>query len=205
MIIMDLYPRNLSIFLASPIDLEIKKNLSLDVMSGLMYLHSETIIHRDLKTSNILITDTSRACIADFGLSKSINSLTNIPTYNAVGTPTYMAPEICMTAINNRTYTKQSDYYALGIILWEIFENNPRPYINEYPQFYDIKNFSIFEIAPYIHNNNLRPILLELTKQNLSEVKDIIEKLWQTDPTKRPENLTSALETIGKLSTTKKY
>jgi len=195
MIVMDLYPCNLNTLLTtSTIELPTQKILALDVISGISYLHSNSIIHRDLKTSNILITENIRACIADFGLSKSISSLSNV-TFNTVGTPTYIAPEICTST--SITYTAQSDYYSLGIILWEIFENNAKPFESEYPQIYDSMQFSVFQIAPFIHQNKIRPGFIELNK--LKDVKQIITQLWHELPQKRPTNLTVVMDIIEKI------
>jgi len=105
------------------ITLDVKKKITKDIISGLKYLHSLPMIHRDMKPANILlakINDEFLAKISDFGTAKVISyslpqaSLTNM----LVGTPYYMAPEI----INHYEYSPESDLYALGVIIYEIFE-----------------------------------------------------------------------------------
>jgi len=199
MIVMELYPTNLHKLLnENTIELKLKKSLSLDVISGLVYLHFSSIIHRDLKTQNILITKDYTACITDFGVSKSINTVSN-NSLRVVGTPTYMAPEICSLLLSDITYTIKSDYYSLGIILWEIFENNPLPYFKEYPQIYSA--FSSLAIAPFIHQNKIRPVFEELNNNQLlfKDLKEQISQLWSEEPNQRPNELTTITQIIERL------
>lgn len=94
-------------------DNEIKK-IILSISNGINHLHLNNIIHRDLKPANILISKTNEYKIADFGISRLVNKdewvMTNI------GTPYYMAPEI----FNFSGYTNSVDYWALGVILFEL-------------------------------------------------------------------------------------
>jgi len=171
-----------------------KKSLALDVISGLSYLHFSNIIHRDLKTSNILITPDNKACITDFGVSKSINTFSNNYSLSIVGTPTYLAPEICGLLRTDITYTFKSDYYSLGIIIWEIFENNALPYFKEYPQIY--KEMSQLTIASFIHHHKLRPVFEELNTPAFCELTQQILQLWAEDPDQRPNDLRTVAQII---------
>lgn len=85
-------------------------NIKLDVASAMEYLHSlvPAIIHRDLKTLNVLIAPNGAAKICDFGLVKNPNI--------AAGTPAYMAPEL----FQNKSYNKSVDVYSFGIMFWEM-------------------------------------------------------------------------------------
>jgi len=110
-----------------------------------------------------------------------------------------MAPEICSLLLSNITYTIKSDYYSLGIILWEIFENNPLPYFKEYPQMYT--EFSSFAIAPFIHQNKIRPVFEELNKNQIlfKDLKEQISQLWSEEPNQRPNELTTITQIIERL------
>jgi serine/threonine protein kinase len=84
------------------------------VASALQYAHDHGILHRDIKTSNILLRDDFYAYLADFGIAKSLereSGLTQTGTF--IGTPEYMAPEL----FENQG-GKASDIYALGIVLY---------------------------------------------------------------------------------------
>ncbi|XP_071739350.1 probable serine/threonine-protein kinase PBL28 [Rutidosis leptorrhynchoides] len=98
--------------------------ICLDIAKGLKYLHTNMegkprIIHRDIKSANILLDQNWNAKIADFGLSKfhPANQLAStILTKHAVGTEVYLDPEYETTG----RYKKESDVYSFGVVLFEI-------------------------------------------------------------------------------------
>jgi serine/threonine protein kinase len=96
---------------------------ALEIAKGLSYLHNRkpTILHRDLKSLNILIDKHLNAKIADFGLSKVKISSSAASTLKGkmIGTIRWMAPEI-MEAETGTTYTKAADIYSYGMIAWEL-------------------------------------------------------------------------------------
>ena len=94
----------------------------------LEYLHDRDIIYRDLKPENVMIDDQGYPKLIDFGISKIINGR----TYTVVGTPHYMAPEV----ITGKGYSFPSDYWSLGIMLFEFMcggapfgDNEEDPYV----------------------------------------------------------------------------
>jgi serine/threonine protein kinase len=101
------------------------------ILIGLQYLHSNNIIHRDLKPENILINTfpdgSDILIIGDFGISKKgIENIRKTNTLNGLGTVYYMAPE---TIYKNLSSSKV-DMWALGIILYQLFEN-VLPFVDE--------------------------------------------------------------------------
>ncbi|KAL9251836.1 LysM domain receptor-like kinase 3-like protein [Drosera capensis] len=95
--------------------------IALDAARGLEYLHEHSkahYVHRDIKTSNILLDAAFRAKISDFGLSKLIGktSEADVSTTRVVGTYGYLAPEY----LSEGLATTKSDVYAFGVVLFEL-------------------------------------------------------------------------------------
>ncbi|KAF9789392.1 kinase-like domain-containing protein [Thelephora terrestris] len=97
-----------------------------DVAKGLIYMHSQAMIHGDLKGANILINQGGHACLADFGLLTVVSDPTN-PTASSSsvkgGTTRWMSPELLdpdQYGIRDSRPTKESDAYALGMVILEV-------------------------------------------------------------------------------------
>lgn len=87
------------------------------MLNALTYLHQRGILHRDLKPANVLVTPTGTVKVLDFGLSLSVDYISSDRTDAAVGTVAYMSPEV----LQEERPTVQSDLYAVGVMLYEIF------------------------------------------------------------------------------------
>ena len=86
----------------------------IEITLGLDCLHSEGILHRDLKTLNIFLTKDNSAWIGDLGVAKIVEQGGFVS--KKVGTPYYLSPEVCQ----DKPYDGKSDIWSLGIILYEI-------------------------------------------------------------------------------------
>jgi serine/threonine protein kinase len=91
------------------------------VASGLDALHTEGLIHRDVKPANILLDDTGTPFIADFGLAKDRDASVLTQAGQALGSMDYMAPE----QIRGEEVSAQTDVYALGCVLFECMSGKP--------------------------------------------------------------------------------
>ncbi|KAH7815232.1 putative Protein kinase domain containing protein [Monocercomonoides exilis] len=87
--------------------------ISWEICSGVAYLHQNNIVHRDLKSSNILLSKNLTVKIGDFGSSRAISSSDSLMTTHA-GTPLYMAPEVLV----KEKYTCKCDVWSVGCLLY---------------------------------------------------------------------------------------
>jgi len=93
------------------------KHYCYELLLALEYLHSRNIIHRDIKLSNVLLSDKMEVKLCDFGLA--IESNTN-NSKTICGTPNYIAPEI-LNLKNNTNYSYEIDIWSFGVILYSLF------------------------------------------------------------------------------------
>lgn len=132
-----------------------------EIVSALEYLHSFSIIYRDLKPENLLLDRQGHVRICDFGFAKKVYDR----TWTLCGTPEYLAPEI----IQGKGHHKAVDWWALGILMYEMLAG--------YPPFYDENPFQIYQ---KILNGKIDwPRYIDLV------AKDLIRKLLVSDRTKR--------------------
>jgi serine/threonine protein kinase len=99
-----------------PLDWSLRLQIAKDISRGIAFLHSEGILHRDVKSLNVLLNEHMRAKLTDFGLSR-IKTDSATSTKGSVGTVFWMSPELFY---RNAKYTQKSDIYSLGVTFWEI-------------------------------------------------------------------------------------
>ncbi len=141
--------------------------IALEIAKGVNYLHSfdPPILHRDLKSLNILLDKNLTVKIADFGWAR----LRDIHMTKQRGTFQWMAPEV----IKKNSYTEKADIFSYGIILWELWVQEP-PY----------KNIDRFEVAKSVATiKNYRPPILDVIPES---IKALISACWDYNPDNRP-------------------
>ncbi|KAA3459683.1 serine/threonine-protein kinase HT1-like [Gossypium australe] len=139
----------------------------------------KVIVHRDVKTENMLLDKTRTVKIADFGVARVEASNPNDMT-GETGTLGYMAPEV----LNGNPYNRKCDVYSFGICLWEIYCcDMPYP------------DLSFSEVTSAVVRQNLRP---EIPRCCPSSLANVMKRCWDANPDKRPEmdEVVSMLEAI---------
>lgn len=125
------------------------------------YLHKRKIIHRDLKTKNILITNNKHVKICDFGISTVVDVTTYTSMTHGIGTTAYMAPELFD---QDSKYNEKVDVYAFGVVLYFVLSKGIMPKFN------GIGGYTKLKIPDSINSFS----------------QSIIKKCWSINPDERP-------------------
>ncbi|KAI4348072.1 hypothetical protein L6164_008833 [Bauhinia variegata] len=168
------------------LELSLLLKFAIDVCKGMEYLHKNNIVHRDLKTANLLMDTQNVVKVADFGVARFLNQ-GGVMTAET-GTYRWMAPEV----INHQPYDQKADVFSFSIVLWELVTAKV-PYDTMTP----------LQAALGVRQG-LRP---ELPKNGHPKLLALMQRCWEATPSNRPsfseitvelENLLQEVE-LGKL------
>ncbi|MCO5582302.1 hypothetical protein L7F22_036194 [Adiantum nelumboides] len=141
--------------------------MALDIAYGMEYLHMKGVVHRDLKSENLVLGEDGCVKILDFGVS-CFESDCNLDAHD-LGTYRWMAPEM----LSQKPYTRKVDVYSFGIVLWELLTAHI-PY----------EEMGAVQAAFCVIHENTRPAIPPHCPAVLS---DLMCRCWSTEPEERPE------------------
>ena len=149
-----------------------------DIAQGMNYLHESVppIIHRDLKTLNLLLAEPVRGpedCVllklTDFGVARVLDNTG--PMTGQMGTCHWMAPEV----LSSRPYSLPADVYSFAVVMWEILTRET-PY----------KGMNTGQICSQVLTMNLRPDLSAVPADTPQDWVRLMQRCWHTQPQDRP-------------------
>jgi len=155
--------------------------MMLDIARGLQYLHAHkpSVIHRDCKSSNILVTSKGVAKITDFGLAK-VKQSTRSMVRSLVGTVNWQAPELWHP---HPKYNHKVDVFSCAMVFWEMMQwHLPNP---KFP-WEGMNEHAIYDV---VGAKRQRPSTNGLRKQWHPEIVDLVERMWAQEHQDRPTML----------------
>ncbi|KAJ3555534.1 hypothetical protein NM688_g2523 [Phlebia brevispora] len=154
-----------------------RMKLAHSVAAGLAYLHSQNIIHADIKGPNVLIGDDHDALLSDFGLALRLHEYRSQTSFSIKmdrrrGTLVFMAPEVLQGTTKPN---EAADVYSLGLTIWQMFSDGKVPYAN----FWDSNR--LIERVVDDGYREARP-----ARMTEDYVWDLLQRCWAAKPEDRP-------------------
>ncbi len=157
-------------------------NYSMQICRALEHAHSKYVVHRDIKPQNIVLTESGKLKLADFGIARAANNTTTVNSKNnmAVGSAHYLSPEQARGGYTDH----RSDIYSFGVVMYEMF-------CGKLP--FDAEE-SVSVVMQHLHEEPVRPCEVN---PNLPEgIEAIILKAMKKEQRLRYENASQILEDL---------
>jgi serine/threonine protein kinase len=152
-----------------PLPIPMVQTILAHVSDALSYAHRHGVVHRDIKSANIMLDEEGWAVVTDFGIAKVLQAEGLTMTGVTVGTPTYMSPEQCAT----REVTGASDQYSLGVVAYEMLAGR-----------LPLRGDSIMAVM-YAHFNERPRAVTELRSDCPPKLAAAVMRMLEKDPAAR--------------------
>lgn len=149
-----------------------KMRIIVGMARGLEYLAAMRFVHRDFKSQNVLLDEQWNAIIADFGLARTVGSKMTFE----LGTAQWTAPEVLVQG--DTPYDTSCDTFSFAVIVWELITDR-----------YPWEKNRVVQVAVRVLNGERMEIPADVDER----LRNIVQKCWDQDPTKRPK-----METVRK-------
>lgn len=146
----------------------------LQICLALKHIHSQRILHRDLKTQNIFLTSKGDVKIGDFGIARVLQHTYDV-AQTAIGTPYYLSPEICQ----EKPYNQKSDIWSIGCILYEMLTLRHAFDANSMKSLVLKILKGTFPPVPEIYSTDMRALVAEMLIKDPAKrpsIRQILEK-----------------------------
>ncbi len=167
-----------------PLELDEALRIATQVAEGLQIAHKKGIVHRDIKSANIMVTEDNQAKIMDFGLARMTGGTLITKEGMTMGTIAYMSPEQARgEEVDHRT-----DIWSLGVVLYEIFSGQ-LPFKGEQDQ----------AVVYAILNKKPKPIT-DFYSEIPTSIEQVVSKALEKDPDKRYQQAEELLDDLKSIS-----
>jgi serine/threonine protein kinase len=169
---------------SGPLDLEEALGIAEQVAQGLQEAHKKGIVHRDIKSGNIMVTDNGQAKVMDFGLARTSDRTLLTKEGSTMGTVAYMSPEQTQgEEVNQRT-----DLWSFGIVLYEMLTGQ-LPFKGEHEH----------AVVYSILKENPKPIT-EIKSDIPTSIEQVVYKALEKDPDKRYQKIDELIDDLKSIS-----
>jgi len=169
---------------SGPLELDEALRIATQVAEGLQIAHKKGIVHRDIKSANIMVDDRNQAKIMDFGLARMTGGTLLTQEGTAMGTIAYMSPE----QAQGEEVDHRSDIWSFGVVLYEMF-GGQLPFMGEHDQ----------AVVYSILNKKPKPIT-ELRSEIPVSIGQVVEKALEKNPDERYQQIDEMLDDLKSIS-----
>ena len=171
-----------------PINIKEATNIAVQIAEGLKAAHKNSVVHRDIKSSNIMITKDGKVKIMDFGLAKIKGGSELTKAGTTLGTVAYMSPE----QARGKTVEHSTDIWSFGVVLYEMLTGN-HPFKGDYEQ---AVIYAILNEEP----ENIQSQRLDVP----DKLVKVINKMLAKNPEARFQSMEDILNALGDIEKTTK-